>query len=482
MVDVADVIRHNREKLKLLAYFLIMVVVTQPLAVTLGQAWQRANLPKNVILALKPLLSITLAQFATAMFGVFLGFVVLLVSDPKKRWQGILLSVGLLVSLIGLQSIGLFLPNIDFVANGPWLLAGGIVGLVAGGGRRLARFQTSEPLEFRRAATGIFYVLSLIIVVALVEYHVDYPQLIRPLQDSVQVQTQSLQGFSLTLDQTGLFRNLVLASVFVVTLQKFMQYDAEQGFFVLGPPGSGKSLFLIGAYREALEQEAGRDATTPMNPSGDLMEMVQQLDMDTSDWIVEATGAGQVKTLSFRYVHGKIFPKNIQVTSLDYAGEYLDRLPDALTGLIENEEDQTLLSLAENVSAADTLIFLVDVERFDNNEPLDIAPYVSILQATDDKNVMLVATKADILADQFKDERGLEAHRYFEEFTEYVNDTLGTNEQVRTLIQQTSGSEIHPVYYQTKEAEFGDGRVPMRDERGQVITVGFESLLERLGR
>jgi hypothetical protein len=284
------------------------------------------------------------------------------------------------------------------------------------------------------------------------------------------------------INQQGLVGNVVLSTVFIATLRQFVEYDAEQNFFVLGPPASGKSLFLIGAYLEALNraEEAGTDS--PLSPSSDLMSMVEQLDMDTSDWIVEATAQGEVNQLSFQFVDGTIFPKNVQLTSLDYAGEYLDRLPDGLTGMLENENDQTLLELARNVQAADTLLLIIDVERFTNDEPMDISEYFSILQAVEGKDVLLVATKSDILAEQFREERGIEAHRYFGDFKEYVNEELTRNAQVRNLVQDTAGSEIHPVYYQTTEADVGGGRVPMRDETNSVMTVGFDRLLNILGR
>jgi hypothetical protein len=478
-MDIAETIQRHREKLKLFTYFAVMLAVAGPLAVTLGEAWERATLSQSFTYMLYAFLSVTLEQFATVMFGLFLGLLGLMTLDPKKRWQGILLWLGLAVALVGLQAQGLFLPNIDFLQTAPWLVGGVAVGVLAGGGRRLVNIQTAEAMEFRRAASGIFYLLTVVIVVALLEYHLVYPQILDISQSGVSL-TELSGGVGIA--QQGLVWNVALSGVFVYTLGQFIQYDAEQNFFVLGPPASGKSLFLIGGYLEALEQARNRDDQTPMNPSDDLMSYVEQLDMDTSDWIVEATARGQMHYLAFRYVHGTIFPRNIQIASLDYAGEYLDRLPDALTGLLENESDETLLALAENVLQADTLILILDVERYANNEPLDISEYFSILQATDETDVLLVATKADILAEQFREERGIEAHRYYGDFKEYVNQKLSGNQQVRALIEETTGADIHPVYYQTTEAEVGDGRVPMRDENNSVMTVGFDRLLERLGK
>ncbi|QOS12656.1 uncharacterized protein HfgLR_12600 [Haloferax gibbonsii] len=480
MADTGTFIRRNREKFKLVGYFAVLVVLAGPLALFLGEAWTQAHLARLPFAALNHFLSISLEQVSALLFGSFVGLLVLLTVDPKKRAQAILLWFGLVVSLIGLQSIGLFLPNINFVANIVWLLAGIALGILVGGGRRLTRFQTSEPLEFRRAATGIFYLLGVVIVVAFLEYHVQYPNLIRFTSQSVEVAAPST--ISVGVEQQSILQNLVVSGLFIITLRRFVEYDSKRDFFILGPPASGKSLFLIGAYKEALDQEYERGGQTPMNPSSDLMEMVQQLGMDTSDWIVEATARGEMKRLSFRFVSGRLFPQNITLVGLDYAGEYLDRLPDVLTGMVENEEDRTLKSLAKHVSKADTLVFVLDTERFANNESLDISAYFTILQATDDKEVLMVATKADILGAEFEAERGIDPQLHFEEFREYVNGKLQQNEEIRALVQQTGSSEIHPVYYETKEAEIGDGRVPMRDSQNKVMTVGFDDFLELIGR
>lgn len=480
MADTGTFIRRNREKFKLVGYFGVLVVLAGPLALFLGEAWKQAHLARLPFTALNHFFAISLEQVSVLLFGSFVGLLILLTVDPKKRAQAVLLWFGLVVSLIGLQSIGLFLPNIDFIGNTAWLAGGTVVGVLAGGGQRLTRFQTSEPLEFRRAATGVFYLLGTIIGVALLEYHIKYPELLYFTRESVKVAT--ISNPSVGIVQQSLLKNLLVSGIFVVTLRRFVEYDSKRDFFILGPPASGKSLFLIGAYKEALDQEYERGGQTPMNPSSDLMEMVQQLGMDTSDWIVEATARGEMKRLSFRFVSGRLFPQNITLVGLDYAGEYLDRLPDVLTGIVENEEDRTLKALAEYVSNADTLVFVLDTERFANNEPLDISAYFTILQATDDKDVLMVATKADILGVEFEAEQGIDPQLYFDEFKEYVNAKLQQNEEVRALVQQTGSSEIHPVYYETKEAEIGDGRVPMRDDRNQVMTVGFDDFLELIGR
>lgn len=480
MAGVIEFVRDNWEKTKLFGYFVGILVLAVPLSNMLGTAWERAVLSKAG-LRLWLLTGVEGTALPVLLFGIFLGLLLMMTIDPKKRWQAALLWVGTGTALLGLQSQNLFLPNINVVENAVWFVGGLVVAIAFGGGRKLVTQQTVEAFEFRRASQSILVILTLIVVVSLAEYHVQYPGFVEVSAAGIDV--NSVQSASVSVDTANLPSNLVVASLFVVTLKRFVQYDAEEAFFVLGPPASGKSLFLIGSYLEALDSRPDDGGSTPMKPSQDLMEMVEMLDRQEQQWIVEATGRAELNQLDFQYVHGSVFPKNIQLSGLDYAGEYLSRLPDAIAGSVADDEDvdTTLQRLVDGVQVADTLVLLLDMERFVNNEPLDISEYFSILQASDNKNVLLVATKTDVLADNFRDERGLEPHRHFEDFQSYVNSRLRESEQVDTLVREIGGENIHPVYYQTRENDAGD-RVPMRDQDGSVMMVGFGALLDELGK
>ncbi len=480
-MNFKEFIADNSEKVWLGVYFLVMVVVGGLLFLTLGEAWREADIVRPLILSLNPLLSISLEQFSALMFGLYGGLLILLIIDPKKRIQGLLLGFGTVSGLVGLLSIGLFIPNIDFGANIPLIMGGVVAGGILGGGRELVQVRTGDALEFRRAATVLFGFLSVIVIVGLLEHHVNFPQVVEVASDSVSV-VEPTQGVE--LDTEGAVFNGLMAFVFIVTLRSFFQYDAAESFFIVGPRGSGKSLFLVGKYLAALDDAAGRDEDTPMSPSGDLMELVSAVDSasDEAGWELGATDAADVKDLQFNFVKGRVFPKNIHIGSLDYAGEFLSELPTALMGAEDEIDDSTLRRLAQRIRGANTLVLILDMERYHNNESLGIEAYFDILNATDSTKVLLVATKCDILAEQFRDERGLEAHQYFDEFRTYVNETLVQNDQtVRTLVQDTGGSEIHPVYYQTRVDEVTDQRVPMRDRNGNVMTIGFDNLLDKMG-
>ncbi|OYR56272.1 hypothetical protein [Halorubrum halodurans] len=480
MTAIGEFLEENGEKVFLVVYFAVMVIVAGPLFLSLGEAWQASDIVRPAILALNPLVGVTLEQFSALMFGLYLGLLVLVTLDPKKRVQGILLWLGTVSALVALLSIGLFIPNIDFAANIVWVLAGFVGGGLVGGGPKLLEVRTASALEFRRSATILFYLISAIVVGGLIEYHVNFPQFLQVSAETVRIVPPSP---TVSVEWASIGVNTLMAAVFVVTLRRFVTYDAEENFFVLGPQGSGKSLFLVGKYLAALDDAVGREADTPLNPSSDLMELVGSLDAASKDtgWKLDATGQTDVEDLNFNFVDGRVFPKNIQLSSLDYAGEYLERLPNALMSPDDEIDNSTLRLLAQRVRDANTLILIIDVERYHNNEPLEIEPYFDILDVASNKDVLLVATKCDILAEEFRDKQALEAHQYFDEFQEFVSETLIENNQtVRTLVQDTSGSKIHPVYYQTTTDENGE-RVPMRDRNGNVMTVGFDELLEKMG-
>lgn len=468
----------NREKGFLIGYFVILLGLSYPVSQMVTRGYQQANLIESM-LRLRHLADITLTQVSVTAFAFFVGLLVMMTIDRKKRVQAVLLWFGVFVSLIVITSQGLG-PGIgDAAASSLWFIAGFVAGIVVGGGAKLLNVESFQTLEFRRASKGVYVLLSLIVIISFLEFHFTYPSIISVTGDSVSVNIP--EDPSLGFNQTNLVLNTVTSGVFLAVVNRFIQYDANKNFFIIGPRASGKSLLLAGAFQEVNERARTNKNATPLNPSADLMEMMDEFDRQQSGWMIEATGRGELNNLAFQYVHGSVFPTNIRVAGADYAGEYLERLPGALTGEISSDEmDTTLERLKEGVEQADTLIIVIDCERFVKNEPLEIAPYFTILQATDDKDALLIATKADYLAEEFEEENHLEPHQYYEEFTDYVNQRLRQNQNINGLATQVGDKPIHPVYYQTKEDSQGN-IVPVRDDQGNALTVGFEQLLEKLG-
>ncbi len=477
MAGPTDALDENREKVALAGYLAAILVLAVLLAPMLGQAWQRGGVSRLLFRVLTAF-GFGLGAASTLIIGVFVGSLLLMVYDVKKRLQGVLLLSGSVVGALVLAVQGLLIPNIDFGATIEWLGIGLVVGVLAGGGRQLVSAENLRAVELRRASRTVFYILSTVVVVGMLEYHLQYPLPLAVSRNGQFFLTDATQSFGIRGGLREVAINLALVGLFVGTTRRFVQYDAERDFFVLGPKASGKSLLLVGAYIEAQNRFSGDDATIPLNPSQDLMSLVGKLDQTQNGWFLEATRTQEVKTLRFKYIYGDVFPVNVHLTGLDYAGEWLPELPDELVGA--NDDSPTPLPrLAQAVDGADTVIFLIDCERFANDESLGIEPYFEIMQSQDETDIVLVATKADVLAGQFREERGINAEQYFDDFVEFVNDRLQNNQTIRALVTESAGSRIHPVYYHTRVNDEGE-RVPMRNG-GDVTTVGFDRLLERLG-
>ena len=472
------VIRKHGERIALGIYLAITVALAPLLARLFEAGWENGHLLPTVF-ELRQLVGLEQAAINLVFLGLVAGLLLTLLLDPKKRVSGLLLWVGVGMLLVGFSTTGTFLPEAFDVAVLVWATPGLVVGLLLGGVSQLLTLKSTGTFEFRRAARLVYYLLVGLVIISLVEAHLSYPAFLEVGTEGIAI--LDVDG-SVSIETDGIVPNAVAGLLAVATVRRFVQYDSDDDFFVLGPPGSGKSLLLIGAYLEALER--GRDKRMgkrdALNPSQDLMELVENLDRDSSDWIVEATGRSELKDLRFQFVKGSLFPKNVTVSSVDYAGEHLSRIPDSLTGEI-SAPDEELDRLTRGIEQANTLILLIDIERFVNNEGLGIAEYFSILEAADEKGVVVVATKADLFADEFWDEHEREAHLHFDEFKDFVADELRQSEQFSSLLRQTPEVEVHPVYYETTVNEDGE-RVPIRDENGSVVTVGFGRLLDRLGQ
>jgi len=484
--SITTYLRRNREKLALSGYFLLILALVWPVINMSVDAWEIAASDGGISSAFVRFLRFVVFgavldsshQTVTAVgFGLFASLLLLMTIDVKKRWQAVLLWIWTFIGVGVLYSAGFLFSQFDINSQGAGFVVGAVIGLLAGGGWRIANLLDDGYVEFRRASQAIFVLLSGFVIVSLLELHIIYPGIHIPSDEPLNPEFISN---NMGLNGDGLLFNLVVAGAFVVTVNRFVQYDANKMFFILGPRASGKSLFIIGTYLSALERARSAEKTTPLDPSRDLMKTLEAFDRQDTDWIVEATPAGEVRQLSFQYVYGSVFPLNIQISTLDYAGEYLQRLPMALEDNPEVEVDNTLGHLVEGVDQADALILTIDMNRFVNNEPLDMSEYFTVLQSDTNWNVLLIATKADVLIDDFRDEYEVEPHRNFEKFKSYVNQRLCQSENVDSLVAQTN-EEIHPVYYQTKVNETGE-RVPIRDDTGSVMTVGFDDLLEKMGR
>jgi GTPase SAR1 family protein len=493
--DVIGLIREYDEITRVFGYLAVVVVTSVLLVPMVATAWQMqgllpfiATLPAFVGLA-------SLPQYTVFLLGLWFSLVALLWFDIKKRVQGVVLALGTAVAVASLCQLGLVCGRINLLGNLLWFLGGGVFGALLGGIRGVFDNRTPTSREFRRASKLLFVIGTLLVVGAFVEVHL--------MSGLYSVSPSEYDNvFSMPV-------NALLAAGYVVSLRSFLAYDAETKFFVLGPRGSGKTMFLLGAYREADEAQLYDDRKTPPNPTRDLTRLLQFVDEHRDEWPPATRPDEAPATHGFQYVHGRILPRNVTVNSIDYAGEDLSVIAELLAmgsraakrasrrqqrGGIDSavgfgdpfdnetrERKAVLLELRKKVKTSDTLIFLFDVERFLDDQKLEVIDYFNILEEVGGASVILVATKCDLLVDDFRRETGGDPVMDYDDFKRYVNERLQTSEQVRALTRQAAGSEIYPVYFQTRVDESGN-HIPMRDDHQRLLTVGFDELLDQMGR
>jgi|GEM_PF-2792724 len=132
------------------------------------RAWsdQGSGIGKSIIEAIFDATPFTLTSLGTLLFGVFLGFVLLVAIDVSKRIQGPTLGVVLLVEVAFLLATGR-LDDVDWVAGAPFLLLGtllaGLVGSVT--------YFRSGRREFPVASVGVHTFVVAFVSVSLFDVY-----------------------------------------------------------------------------------------------------------------------------------------------------------------------------------------------------------------------------------------------------------------------------------------------------------------------
>jgi hypothetical protein len=149
--------------------------------------------------------------------------------------------------------------------------------------------------------------------------------------------------------------------------------------------------------------------------------------------------------------------------------------------MIRERAKVMLNEVCPRVQTADLLVFVIDIDRFVNDEPLGTEWYSKILsRMPDDREAIIVATKADLLSSNPANLR--------DEIDRSLREHIGAG---RLPIPE----KPYPVFYETYEEEGerkmmlrGEGRTragqPQRAPPSQQrpVLYGFVELLNRLGR
>jgi hypothetical protein len=193
----------------------------------------------------------------------------------------------------------------------------------------------------------------------------------------------------------------------------------------------------------------------------------------------------------------------------------------------DSPAEKAVKTVAENIIAADSLVFVVDGKRLVGKEPmgpgsadLHVQEMSDIAKTLQPENAIPIVTKADYLIDDFQEEKGYDERpteeRLWPEFRSYLTERLKHHPDVRPLMNIVGEREVLPVYYQTKEistsgkgsskddvttgdnpqeeSEFGGSgsqsglqegakkEVPKTNENGELMREGFATVLDEISR
>lgn len=490
-----DWLRANEEKVRLVGYLSVMVGLGVPLASLLSRGYDSAatgtatGFLLETITGLGPGL-VTLEAF---MLGVLLSLVTLLTLDDKKYVQGILLWIGLVTLGVGFLVVG-FYPRIllQVWGHAGYILAGVIAGLTLAVPRPVLRsalrFETPRQKEFRRAPRLLYALIAGTVILLYLEYHLTYPPVF-----SAETVGQATFG----IRTNHLFVDTVAATGFVMTTRQFMQYEAQIDVAVFGHSGNGKSTYAYGSLTEYLNRVEPHVDVPPMNISQDLYELMGHaenaaVDIDAhgvpvGEWFIPNNLQGDIEEYVWTIRDGEIFPTNLRTRIVDYAGENFRAFVEALTGTpideLSSGDPEVVRHLRELAESANTILLLVDVEALvDEDDTLDAHLYSDIIdEYAGQKEVYLVATKADLLDQRFRERTGRDPYDIgnIERYTEFVTDEVCRRSKVvRRFTNEIGADRVYPVYVRTIETD--DRRRPVVTDDGDYQPFGYVQLLEAL--
>lgn len=469
----------GREPIRLLIRFLLVILTAPIIGWMMGRAWVPGNelyVTSRQILANLLGLEGHVALSLVGLFGVGMYFALLLLFlfDVKKRIQGVLLLIGSVLALATTALMGVFLPNVEFT---PLVLVGAVLGFLAGlflESTQLYRLDVSQSsfrrptkadgtiAEFRFAAKVIFLLVAGVVIASLV---------------------QVVLAAEVTVFDAP------AAALFLVMLFRFIQYDSEGSYMTLGPGRSGKSMMLLGLCLELM-----RNADVHPNPNRYLqsgLERASNIRPGNEEWPIPSTPHDELRIASFEVIAGYYFPRRMELQALDYAGQHLGQVAEIFRSDRHRANAGTIPGeIADWVEAADTLLVILDIERLMFPEKFQddagangrgvswgLQHYGAVLENTDHDDVIIIATKCDILIDQ-NEVPSLAGYREFSTFRQDVTDYLAARPDVRQLLDLTGETHVQPVYFVTikRNGEY----LPKLDDYGNLMPVGYDHLIDEI--
>lgn len=251
--------------------------------------------------------------------GAILGLMILISLDHYKYLYGYLLFAATVIGFLALiQDPTVLDPtNWQWGENLPFLAVGVLVGVVGGGLRRdraggtddrslthdylKQRARPGAKLEFGAALPRLLYVLGGLLVFFLFEYVVKYS-----------LSPPALQGFN----TTGIGLDVVATGCVLAVLWTVRTYTADTNILLVGASRSGKTTGMAGlGYTAGMYTDIHSD-----QPLNKLIEEFKKRGFDG----IESTTANENIPIQLSFKHGFLFPRRINLRTIDYAGELIE--------------------------------------------------------------------------------------------------------------------------------------------------------------
>jgi len=447
----------HEEYAKFSVLFIIVAGLTYYLMDMIARSWN-TELMKGISSAIRLIDPSGISLFITFMIGFYLGSLVLLFLDRKKRIQAIILSVGIVVLIVYM------IRNFTVGWNLVYVALGTLIGLYLGS-KDVGWRNINTKGEFRRAASNVSKFSVIYSVASLVTIY-------------------SSPG----ADNSGFIRDSLVVLTFSFFFSLLMDYELKgPKIVILGPEKSGKTLFLAGCYKRVVDV-----TEIPTDRSNDLIDLMTEL---YKGW---PTRTKDIKEYRFTYEVGKLFPRETVLSTSDYPGIYLKDIAQYIGNKenidkIEDLAKRSRVKVARQVAGADILIFIIDTERYPRFEEMGIDHYLKIVTELrgNGKNIehYVVVTKSDLFKEEYPNYEG-----DYEGFKKFIEDKFVENIFVRELLIGESGRKFYPVFYYTKRTEnpkynplipiTKDNEqytsVPIHDNYGNVYVYGFDKFMNQL--
>ncbi len=428
----------RKEYTRFLIFLVIVAILTQLLMDIIARSW-RTELITSVTGIIRSIDPNGVSILINTVLGFYTGSLVLLLIDRYKRVQAFLLLIG--IAAMSNYMLESFHVNWNIV----YILIGAGIGIVLGTDLKMDR------KEFKKAANNVsIFSISYAILSFLIVYT-------SPGQDN-----------------SNFIKDALVMLAFAYFFGKLMNYYVKgPSIFVLGPARSGKTMFLAGCYLRVL-----KTTEIPTRTSDDLLHLTKELHQKKIPW-PERTG--KIEIYQFMYEVGSLFPRITTMRTIDYPGIFLENIVKYMYTTKDikkvSEEEKKYITASKEIMDADSLVFIVDSEKYPNFEDMGITDYTEIVNklVENGKTIKpyIVITKSDVFMHEYGNRED------YDGFKRFVQSKFEENVFFIQLLNTATNATFYPVFFYTVKGD-NDRFIPMRDENGNVYTFGFDKFMEKL--